>query len=102
MLRRPDPSTSSPEESAVNALSTDAPLEAEKIVRTIGFRISEHYSQVLAERAAAAGVSVHAWARFVLIQVLEKSEELSTKEDLAQLREELAAFREEFREALSD
>ena len=64
---------------------------------TVGFRLDPERGCILAERAAALGVSPHELARRYLIEVLEEAEERAAlRQAVTTLNGNLLKFRDEF------
>ena len=69
-------------------------------MQTVGFRLAEHHLQLLEDGADAFGVSVHEYARGLLIETLEDAERERLRQEVVELRDEVGRHRDEFAAAL--
>ena len=74
--------------------------EENKARNVIAFRVGLPHFEQLAERAEAAGVSVHVYARLLVIGALEQTALLNLVDSNAELTEEMRAFRRDFNAAV--
>jgi hypothetical protein len=69
-------------------------------METIGFRLGASHIALLARGAAAYGISVHEYARGLLIEALEDAERDRLGNVVAELQSDLARHRDEFAAAV--
>ena len=74
--------------------------EENKQRNMIAFRIGSPHFEQLTARGEAAGMSVHVYTRFLVIQALEQSAILNLNDSVLELMGEVRALRKDFNAAV--